>query len=131
MERKSESCYEFDYDSDGFNAKITLNNPKLVFFSVPYEDGWTAYVNGKPADIEQVSYGFMAVKADSGENEIEFRYSTPGLKYGLIISAGGITVLLIYLLICRKRKKNTCGFSHYYDYDGEPVSAQKNYERRF
>lgn len=131
MDRKSESCSEFDYDSDGFKAKITLENSKLVFFSVPYDDGWTAYVNGKPADIEQVNYGFMAVKADSGENEIEFRYSTPGLKYGLFISAGGITILVIYLLICSKRKKKTCGFSHYYDYNSEPVSAQKNYERRF
>lgn len=131
MDRKSESCSEFDYDSDGFKAKITLENSKLVFFSVPYDDGWTAYVNGKPADIEQVSYGFMAVKADSGENEIEFRYSTPGLKYGLFISDGGITILVIYLLICSKRKKKTYGFSHYYDYNSEPVSAQKNYERRF
>jgi len=131
MDRKSESCSEFNYDSDGFKAKITLEDSKLVFFSVPYDDGWTAYVNGNPADVEQVSCGFMAVKADSGENEIEFRYSTPGLKYGLIISAGGITILVIYLLICRKRKKNICGFSHCYDYNSEPVSAQKMYESRF
>ena len=33
--------------------KSILKKSKLVFFSVPYDKGWTAYVNGKPADIEK------------------------------------------------------------------------------
>ncbi|MGN0622007.1 MAG: YfhO family protein [Porcipelethomonas sp.] len=130
-ERKAESCSTFTYDSDGFCAQITLDSPKLVFFSVPYDSGWTAYVNGKPADVEQVSYGFTAVKAEAGENTIEFRYSTPGLKYGLVISAAGITALLIYIFITRRKKDTRRGFSHFYEYDSEPLGIQKEYENRF
>lgn len=130
-ERRAESCSEFIYDSEGFDAKIALDSPKLVFFSVPYDKGWTAYVNGKPADIEQVSYGFMAVKADKGENTITFRYFTPGLKTGLIISASGAVLLIIYLAASGRRNKRSAGFSHCYDYDSEPIEIQKNYENRF
>ncbi len=115
-ERAKESCSSFIYDSDGFDAKITLDRSKLVFFSVPYDKGWTAYVNGKPVDVEEVSYGFMAVKGEEGENEIEFRYETPGLKYGMIISLCGIALTVLYLFITRKTKCDTSN-TYYYDYE--------------
>lgn len=128
MDRREEACTEFSYDSEGFDAEISLDTSKLVFFSVPYDDGWTAYVNGKPADIVKANYGFMAVKAESGENIIEFRYETPGLLAGLIVSVAGIILLSGYLIIFRKKKSGTALSSHYYDYD-KTVSceAEKNY----
>ncbi len=122
-----EACESFIYDSEGFDAEITLDTSKLVFFSVPYDEGWTAYVNGKPADIEKVSYGFMAVKAEEGENKIEFRYETPGLKLGFIITLSGLVLLGIYMLITRKQKRDG-GFVHFYDYDEDrPLDVQKYY----
>lgn len=128
--RSQETCSTFVYDSDGFDAEITLEQPKLVFFSVPYDTGWTAYVNGKPADVEKVSYGFMAVKAEAGENKIEFRYETPGLKEGAVITLCGIVLLAFYLFITRKAKRDG-GFVHYYDYEpSDPIDFQKNYENR-
>ncbi len=122
--RSEETCSSFVYDSDGFNAEIILENPKLVFFSVPYDSGWTAYVNGKPADVERVSYGFMAVKAEEGENNIEFRYKTPGLKEGALITLCGILFLGLYLFLTRKSARSN-GFSHYYDYDYQETLTQK------
>lgn len=128
IERQKETCSEFIYDSDGFKAKITLNQSKLVFFSVPYDKGWTAYVNGKPADAENVSYGFMAVRADAGENTIEFRYETPGLKTGCIISVTGLVCLGAYIIIFRKKKNNEYGFSHSYEYNKNfSCSAEEQY----
>ncbi|MGN1481977.1 YfhO family protein [Porcipelethomonas sp.] len=117
IERKKETCSEFSYDSEGFDAEISLDSSKLVFFSVPYDDGWTAYVNGKPVDIEKVSYGFMAVKAEAGDNTIEFRYETPGLKIGAVISVIGLVILIVYIIIFRKKKDELSGFSHFYNYD--------------
>ncbi len=126
-EKQQNCCSDFKYDSEGFNAKINLEQSKLVFFSVPYDDGWTAYVNGKPADIVKANYGFMAVKCDVGENEITFEYETPGLKCGLIISVTGIAILCGYLIIFRKKKCKTAKCSHYYDYD-KTVSCKAEYE---
>ena len=58
----------------------------------------------------------MAVKADAGENTIEFRYETPGLKIGIVISIIGLICLGAYIVVFRKKKNNESGFSHYYDY---------------
>ena len=128
-EKQSEASSSFEYDSYGFKSKISLRQPGLVFFSVPYSSGWSATVNGKPADVEKVSFGFMAVKANQGENSIVFSYRTPGLYEGAAISCGGILLLAAYLFITRKNKNDTSGHTHYYDYcSTEKISAANAYQ---
>ncbi len=130
-EEKRECCASsFTYDSHGFESEITLDSPRLVFFSVPYSSGWSAEVNGKPADVEKVSYGLMAVRAESGDNTIVFRYRTPGLTAGLILSGVGLLALVLWLLLSRvtRRKGGAPALSHYYDYDSyHKISASQAY----
>ncbi len=95
--RRSQSCYYFKESSEGFDAKINLDNNRLVFFSVPYDKGWTAEVNGAPATIEKVSYGFMAVRCSKGDNTITFKYKTPGLTAGTVITFTGIGIFAAYI----------------------------------
>ena len=89
----------FETDNRGFTAKVTRDRENLVFFSVPYDEGWTAYVNGKQTEIEKVNAGFMAVKVGAGTSTIKFEYLTPGLVDGLITTGGACVVLLAYILI--------------------------------
>lgn len=98
-ERGADACDTFTYDSYGFEATVTLDAPRLLFFSVPYESGWSAEVNGRPVTAERVSIGFMAVPCDAGENTVTFRYETPGLRAGAIAAACGTGGLILYLLL--------------------------------
>ena len=109
---RAKAAYDFTTDNKGFTSKVKLDRSNLVFYSVPYDEGWTAYVNGKPAKIERVNVGFMAVEAPAGDNEIRFEYETPGLKTGLLISLGGLLLLVGYLLWMRRlAKKNPDEFA--------------------
>lgn len=131
--QKRRNCSEsFTFDSKGFQSEITLDKPQLVFFSVPYSNGWTAEVNGQPAEVEKVSYGFMAVRAEEGSNTITFRYQTPGLKTGIVISAAGAASLIILLIIFRftDKKQRLSKVSHSYDYDScQKITAAEIYVR--
>ncbi len=98
-DRAAVSAYSFQYDSDGFKAKIELDRRNYVFFSVPYEEGWTAYVNGQKTEIVRVNEGFMAVLAPKGDNEIVFQYTTPGIKTGLLITVISALVLIVYIVV--------------------------------
>lgn len=106
--RKSQSCKNFKYINNGFTATIdNKGKDNLVFFSVPYEDGWSAYVNGKEVNIEKVNVSFMAVKVDGNStSEIKFTYKTPGLSAGFAITliSGVIYIGYIGFLYYRKRK---------------------------
>ncbi len=121
--RSETAAYEFVREKNGFSSKIKLEKENLVFFSVPYEEGWTAYVNGSPVEIEKVNIGFMAVLAPAGDVEIEFRYSTPGLMLGLVISLSAALMFGLYLLIVKKYRR-----THPVKYMGEWPEGEELYE---
>lgn len=107
------SCSEFEYTIDGFRAVYNnKGDDNLLFFSVPYSDGFSATVNEKKAEIEKVNYGFMAVKIPANtECEILFTYETPGFSLGLKISFCALGAFVVYLSIVmlyrtKKRKIN-------------------------
>ena len=98
-DRRKNTCYSFETDNLGFTAKIDTPTDELVFFSVPWEAGWTATVNGQPVQVENVNNGFMAVRVPAGDSVIRFDYMTPGLKSGILITLGGLLLLAAYLII--------------------------------
>lgn len=92
-------CSSFNYTKTGFEAEFDNKSGKdtLLFFSVPYSEGFSAEVNGKYADVERVSFGFTAVRVPAGKSKIVFTYETPGFKTGTIISLCAAAAYLIYL----------------------------------
>lgn len=110
FDRAQSSCSEFEYTKTGFRAKY-LNKGKenLLFFTVPYSQGFTAYVNGNPVDIEKASYGFMAVKIPANkECDIVFNYETPGWSIGVKISMLALAMFAAYIcitILLRKKQK--------------------------
>ena len=104
-ERRQYTCDAFAFDKTGFTATCDLDEDVLMFFSVPYDSGWSATVNGEPVVIEKASVGFMAVRVPAGEAEIRFEYMTPGLIPGAFVSAGGLVLLGVYLLVMRRQDR--------------------------
>lgn len=103
--KRAKSCKKFEYSTNGFNAEIDLDKPELVFFSVPFDEGWSAEVNGQKVDIEKVSYGFMAVPCGSGNNQIKFTYKTYGSTLGLISTVSGSVIWIVYFAVDRIKIK--------------------------
>ena len=107
------SAEYFKADKNGFEARVIRDSETLVFFSVPYDKGWTATVNGKPALIEKVNAGFMAVLVEAGESDIRFDYMPQGLFDGIKITTVSAAVFLIYIIAfiiwnkARGQKDNT------------------------
>ena len=59
----------------------------LLFFPIPYEQGWQAAVDGQTAELLRADYGFIAVKLDSGEHTVTLTYHQPLFKEAVIITA--------------------------------------------
>ena len=96
---------EFKVDNGGFSARVTRDKKSLVFFSVPYDKGWTATINGKAAQIEKVNAGFMAIAVDEGVSQIRFDYQNPGLTLGVSVTLGAAIIFIIYMIVSSYYKK--------------------------
>ena len=99
LERAATAASSFATDSRGFTSEIDLERENLVFYSIPYDEGWSATVDGNPVEIEKVNVGFMAVLVPEGEHTIRFDYDTPGLSTGILITFACAGVALLYLFI--------------------------------
>ncbi len=109
--RRATSAYNFTADNGGFVCDILLDRENLVFFGVPYDDGFSATVNGEEAEVLKVSGGMMAVYAPEGDNHIVFSYHTPGLRAGAVISLVSLAALATYVAFVRfvRNKRTTQG----------------------
>lgn len=90
---------------DGGNISGTADNAKSgqwLFLSVPYDDGFSATINGKPAEIYRSMSGFMAVKLEEGKNDITFSFCPKGLKPGIVLSVAGFAALALYIIFRKK-----------------------------
>ncbi len=78
---------------------------RLLFTSIPYDPGWSVFVNGVESEITTVLDGaFVGVLLPSeGDYSIEFKYEVPGLKIGSTTSLLGI--LLIFAVAFEKKLK--------------------------
>ena len=108
-DRRANSCSVFQMNNAGFHAEITLDKPNLVFFSVPYDDGFTAYVNGEKTDILQVDEGLMAVLCPAGASSIDFVYQAAGLSASRVVTAVAIPVWVVYVACFVRRKRRSTG----------------------
>ena len=108
-DRRAHSCSVFQMNNAGFHAEITLDKANLVFFSVPYDDGFTAYVNGEKADILQVDEGLMAVLCPAGASSIDFVYQAAGLSASRVVTAVSIPVWVVYVAYFVRRKRRSTG----------------------
>lgn len=95
------------YNHNAIKGKINIDKKKLLFFSIPYDKGWTATVDGKEAKIELVDFGFQALILDRGEHSIELNYTVPYLKAGIIVSVLSLLVFLIVVLWEKKKNRNS------------------------
>lgn len=91
---------------DGY-IKGTIQCPEdgLLFTSIPYDEGWKVYVDGEEYDITVLLNGFIGVELEKSVHKIEFKYTTVGLKYGIILSVIGWCIFILLVFISMKRKK--------------------------
>ena len=85
------------------SLQATADTSSTLVTTIPAEDGWTAYVDGKKVDTGVCWDTFLTVELTPGTHQITFRYTAPGLILGL--GLGGITAVAFVGWLVWKRKK--------------------------
>ena len=85
------------------------SSPKdgVVVFSEIYYPGWTATIDGQPADIARADYILRAMNVPAGKHTIEMRFDPKSIHVTESIAYGALALLLIgiIVLVWQYRKK--------------------------
>ena len=82
------------------SGTVDLDQEKLLVLSIPYQKGWTAYVDGQETKLLRANYMYMGLPLTSGSHEIRLEFEIPGVYAALVIMASAL-VLFLALLVGR------------------------------
>ncbi|WP_142826885.1 YfhO family protein [Planococcus soli] len=88
-------------------SKVNLDysnaeNDEYLKLSIPYEQGWRAYVNGQETEVLKADYGFVALHLEPGDNDISLIYRPPFFKTSLILSVLSAIIGVLFTFYKRK-----------------------------
>lgn len=87
------------------DAGITIGEDMDLLTTIPYDKGWTVYVDGVKTETQAFKDAFLLVPLSAGEHELKFKYTPPGYKYGVMISLGAMLVFVLIGAILYKKKR--------------------------
>lgn len=108
---KSNNKASIDFSVNRMNVTVAAeggDEERYVFVSIPFSDGWSVTLDGRPVDILKANTGFMAVAMNGDAHELIFTYRTPGLIEGAICSMIGLLCVIAVIVVRRlwiNRKK--------------------------
>lgn len=86
---------------------INVSESGLFYTSVPYEEGWTATVDGREIEITPVGDALIAFKLSEGEHTIKLTYYPKGFWSGVAVSSVCLAAFVfacLYVYVFKKRK---------------------------
>ena len=100
FEKKTDSCLIGHYETE---------NDGRLFFTIPYDEGWTLTIDGVEVPLVKTAELFMSANVDKGKHDYELRFFPKGMKMGMYISCGAALLLLLLVIFNfsdRKRVKH-------------------------
>ncbi len=76
----------------------------ILMTSIPYDEGWTVYVDGSEVKPEKIKDTFLGISLNAGEHSIRLSFFPMGLKLGMGIT--GVSLLFFLLLFMSQRRKD-------------------------
>lgn len=94
------------YEDTYISGTVESKTDGVLYISMPYYEGFKAYVDGKEQDIVLIGDTMIGISVTAGEHKIELKYTPRGFVPGIILSISGVVILVLWGFINRKQKLN-------------------------
>ena len=96
------------YTSTSIKGKLDAEEDGVIFFSIPYDQGWSVSIDGIETEPEPMEEGFLSVAVEKGSHDITLEYRSPGFSEGWKLSAAGWLIFIVSQIIheCKKSFRN-------------------------
>lgn len=104
-EWQEEGLQNVTYQNNSITGDITVDKKKLLVFSVPYDEAFKLYVDGKEQEILVANIGFMSGWIEEGSHQIELKYEPEYSYVNVTIAVSALYVVYFIYYSVRGRKR--------------------------
>ena len=90
------------FSATHFSGTMNVLEDSTVLTTIPYSTGWKVWVDGQEVETYKILDSLLGFTISKGTHRIEYRYTTPFLLEGSLVS---LASLLLLILILYRRKK--------------------------
>lgn len=105
-ELRAESLENVETDWRSLKGTVSVSGNKILCVTLPWHEGWTAYVDGEETALFHANTGFMGLEVSEGEHTVELRYWMPGLTAGIILTGLGVVSCIVLACSGKRKKEN-------------------------
>jgi hypothetical protein len=92
------------YEPERVLVEADAPAPALLLLADTWDPGWSARIDGAPADSLAADGALRAVAVPAGHHLVEWTYRTPGLARGALLSAVSLCVLAGLVFLGRRQR---------------------------
>lgn len=86
---------------------FTAREEQRILFTIPWDEGWTCYIDGKPAPIDKTWDLFMSVAVPAGQHSYEMKFIPAWMNFGVYISAAAVVGTAAMTILWNIKRKKT------------------------
>ncbi len=90
------------------SGNITAQTEGRLFFTIPFDEGWTLMIDGVEIPLNKTADLFMSAPVQEGEHSYELHFLPKGMRTGMYLSISAVVLLIalaIYNIVARKQRK--------------------------
>lgn len=92
---------------DVIEGVIDVKNNGWFHISLPYDKGFSIYVDGIETDYYTSDRNFIGFAIEKGQHSIMIKYTAPGYNIGMKLSIVGVLLLITEIILCRIKKSRS------------------------
>ena len=100
----AERCDTEILSASRLELRTASERDRLLVLTLPADEGWSAALDGSPVTTDTALDVLLALHLPAGEHSVSLRYTPPGLRAGLGISALSLAALALWTLPKRRRR---------------------------
>ena len=102
--QESQIKLDEEFKNDDISGTLSTSaNDQLIMTTIPYDEGWNVYVDGKKVELVEVADALVGFRIDeAGEHNVRFLYRSKYFNVGLVISVVSIVGFLIIVAFEKK-----------------------------
>lgn len=100
---KRKNTFEVIHENE-LRGTFTAETGQKILFTIPWDEGWTCYIDGQKVNIEKIWDLFMSVDVPEGQHTYEMKFFPAWMTFGILLSAVAILALIIFIVILKKKK---------------------------